>query len=86
MARRRRDLQCRGAVPRVVATGRSLTMDMLIKLYAPPARPAADLAAVRKPIGPEHAAITGWVAIRFGPGWASEAQVALSNQIGRAHV
>ena len=55
-------------------------MDMLIKLYAPPARPAADLAAVRKPIGPEHAAITVWVATRFGPGWASEAQVALSNR------
>ena len=55
-------------------------MDMLIKLYPPPARPAADLAVVRKPIGPEHTAITGWVATRFGPGWASEAQVALSNR------
>jgi GNAT superfamily N-acetyltransferase len=57
-------------------------MDMLIKLYPPETLQAADAAgaAVRKPIGPEHAAITRWVAGRFGPGWASEVQVALSNR------
>lgn len=57
-------------------------MDMLIKLYPPATFPAADVAGtdVRKPIGPEHDAIVRWVAARFGPGWASEAQVALSNR------
>lgn len=57
-------------------------MDMLIKLYPPPAVPLADLggAVVRKPIGPEHDAVTRWVAARFGPGWVSEAKVALSNR------
>lgn len=55
-------------------------MDMLIKLYPAPPLPAADLGLVRKPIGPEHSAITHWVATRFGAGWASEAQVALSNR------
>lgn len=57
-------------------------MDMLIKLYPPETLQAAEVAGavVRKPIGPEHTAITQWVATRFGPGWASEVQVALSNQ------
>lgn len=35
---------------------------------------------VRKPIGPEHDLIVAWVAQRFGPGWASEARVALGNR------
>lgn len=54
---------------------------MLIKLYPAPALPG-DVAGsvIRKPIGPEHDAIKQWVAARFGPGWASEAQVALSNR------
>lgn len=57
-------------------------MDMLIKLYPPEAlaAPAAPGAVIRKPIGPEHTAITRWVATHFGIGWASEAQVALSNR------
>ena len=57
-------------------------MDMLIKLYPQEALQAANVAGavVRKPIGPEHTAITNWVASRFGPGWASEVQVALSNR------
>ena len=57
-------------------------MDMLIKLYPPEMLQAAEVAGavVRKPIGPEHTAITQWVAARFGPGWASEVQVALSNR------
>lgn len=59
---------------------------MLIKLYAlelaPEASAAAemDIAVVRKPIGPDHDAVRHWVAAGFGPGWASEAQVALSNR------
>ena len=56
-------------------------MDMLIKLYA--LFGAVDgLASIplRKPIGPEHGAIADWVADRFGPGWASEVQVALTNR------
>ena len=56
-------------------------MDMLIKLYPPEALQVAEVASVvvRKPIGPEHAAITHWVAGRF-PGWASEVQIALSSR------
>ena len=69
---------------------------MLIKLYAsefafasasaPAPAPAASTSAeintavVRKPIGPDHDLVKHWVAARFGPGWASEAQVALSNR------
>ena len=65
---------------------------MLIKLYASefafaPSSVLAvstaaetDTALVRKPIGPDHDLVTHWVAARFGPGWASEAQVALSNR------
>ena len=59
-------------------------MDMLIKLYALPdaagAAPATGLAPPRKPIGTEHIVIGSWVAQRFGPGWASEVQVALANR------
>lgn len=63
-------------------------MDMLIKLYPAPAldcaasRSAAEASGIvlRKPIGPEHTAIVRWVADRFGPGWASEVQVALGNR------
>jgi ribosomal protein S18 acetylase RimI-like enzyme len=43
-----------------------------------PARPPA--LTVRKPIGPEHDLIVAWVALAFGPGWASEARVALGNR------
>jgi ribosomal protein S18 acetylase RimI-like enzyme len=55
---------------------------MLIKLYpadalAPPAVPGA---VIRKPTGPEHTAVTQWVATQFGTGWASEVQVALGNR------
>lgn len=63
-------------------------MDMLIKLYAPrldePVAHSFVVAAVtvvlRKPIGPEHLAVSRWVAERFGAGWASEVQVALANR------
>jgi predicted N-acetyltransferase YhbS len=57
-------------------------MDMLIKLYPPPPAPPGEVAGavIRKPIGPEHDAIVQWVAERFGPGWASEARVALTNR------
>lgn len=57
-------------------------MDMLIKLYPPEAlaAPARSGVVIRKPIGPEHLAIGAWVSHRFGTGWASEVQVALSNR------
>lgn len=61
-------------------------MDMLIKLYAAPvgeggSRDALPGAArLRKPIGPEHEVVVGWVAEQFGTGWASEARVALANR------
>lgn len=61
---------------------------MLIKLYASPVngdtplRSTRDDASMilRKPIGPEHAAVARWVSDRFGPSWASEVQVALANR------
>ena len=63
-------------------------MDLLIKLYPAPtgdapawrAAPGAPTVLLRKPIGPEHTIVVRWVAERFGIGWASEAQVALSNR------
>ncbi|HET7795838.1 MAG TPA: GNAT family N-acetyltransferase [Rhizobacter sp.] len=58
-------------------------MDMLIKLYALPTeapRPLPEGIDIRKPIGPEHDLLVGWVAEHFGTGWASEARVALTNR------
>ena len=61
-------------------------MDMLIKLYQTTAFDEAAISTEcnvpipRKPIGPDHDLVTHWIDARFGPGWASEAQVALSNR------
>lgn len=58
-------------------------MDMLIKLYELPAAFIPTLPAgidLRKPIGPEHRLMVDWVGQQFGPGWASEAEVALANR------
>ena len=58
--------------------------DWLVKLYELPSaarRPALPAGwSVRKPIGPEHDLVARWVAAHFGPGWASEAGVALGNR------
>ena len=58
-------------------------MDMLIKLHGA-AFDAATLgpghATLRKPIGPEQGIVRAWVGHQFGPGWESEAQVALGNR------
>ena len=58
--------------------------DWLVKLYELPAaaeRPALPAGwCVRKPIGPEHDLVAQWIAQHFGPGWASEAGVALGNR------
>jgi len=63
-------------------------VEIRIKLYAPlvdgdaPWRASPDNASVilRKPIGPEHAAVARRVSEQFGTGWASEARVALGNR------
>lgn len=61
-------------------------VDMLIKLYDFKvqatfwAEQKAQGIALRKPIGPEKHAIIAWVFDHFGDGWASEVDVALSNQ------
>lgn len=39
-----------------------------------------DSARVRKPLGPEHQRVIGWVAGQFPAGWSSEAAAALSNR------
>ena len=60
--------------------------DMLIKLYEieRPGEFEADQRAlgieIRKPIGPEKQAVIAWVIDQFGDAWASEVDVALSNQ------
>ena len=60
--------------------------DMLIKLYdiemhdALLAEQKSLGIELRKPIGPEKHAVIAWVFDHFGAGWASEVDVALSNQ------
>ena len=60
--------------------------DMLIKLYELEALGSFEAdqkamgIALRKPIGPEKHAIIAWVFDQFGDAWASEVDVALSNQ------
>lgn len=55
--------------------------DLLVRLYAlPAAPPAVDGVVLRRPLGPEHRLLVDWVGATFGPGWASEAQVALGHQ------
>ena len=60
--------------------------DMIIKLYEIEMQGTfwteqkALGIALRKPIGPEKHAIIAWVFDHFGDGWASEVEVALSNQ------
>lgn len=66
--------------------------DMLIKLYKLEddwqflAEQRALGIGIRKPIGPEKHGIIDWVADRFGAGWASETDVALSNKPGTCFV
>lgn len=56
-------------------------MDMLIKLYDLPCVPALSAGvSLRKPIGPEHRLLLDWIEERFSSGWASEAEVALTNR------
>jgi GNAT superfamily N-acetyltransferase len=56
-------------------------MDQLIRLYdLPPAPPLPPGIVLRAPIGPERDLVAAWVAQHFGPGWASEARVALAQQ------
>jgi len=60
--------------------------DMLIKLYELEddwqflSKQQALGIGIRKPIGPEKHGIIAWVSDRFGAGWASETDVALSNK------
>jgi predicted N-acetyltransferase YhbS len=72
--------------------GGTIMPDMLIKLY--------DLddygcfitdqkkmgVTIRKPIGPEKHVITDWISAKFSPGWAAEADTALSNRPGSCFV
>ncbi len=64
-------------------------MDMLIRLFTlptSPSRPLPDGITLRKPIGPEHDLLIAWIAEPFGPGWASEARVALANRPMSAYI
>jgi GNAT superfamily N-acetyltransferase len=66
--------------------------DMLIKLYEIEndwqflAKQQTLGITLRKPIGPEKHGIIAWVSGHFGAGWASEADVALSNEPGTCFV
>ena len=60
--------------------------DMLVKLYEVqydwsflPEQMAQGI-TIRKPIGPEKRLVIDWVSAHFGDAWASETDVALSNQ------
>ncbi|MDX1708078.1 MAG: GNAT family N-acetyltransferase [Desulfobacterales bacterium] len=63
-----------------------MMVDMLVKLYDIKTQGAflseheGHGIELRKPIGPEKHAIIAWVFDHFGDGWASEVDVALSNQ------
>ncbi len=54
--------------------------DILVKLYELPPLDLTALEAagirLRRPIGPERHLLTAWVGAHFGPGWASETEVA----------
>ncbi len=56
--------------------------DMLVKLWELPEKESAIKKlqeagiVIRKPIGPEKAAVIGWIGEHFGSHWASEAEVA----------
>jgi GNAT superfamily N-acetyltransferase len=52
-------------------------VDFLIRLWTLPEAPPGG---VRKPLGPELAAVRDWVATHLGPAWVSEASAALSNR------
>jgi len=72
-------------MPQSPAGGRTMT-DMLIKLYALEngwrflnGQKQLEI-DIRKPIGPENHVVLNWVTTHFGPGWASETSVALSNK------
>lgn len=60
--------------------------DLLVKLYEIPddwgwlAEQAARGILIRKPLGPEKGLIVAWVGEHFGPGWASEADMAFGNR------
>ena len=60
--------------------------DMLVKLYEIEddwrflAEQKKLGITIRKPIGPEKQVILNWVSDQFGPGWASEIDVAITNR------
>lgn len=60
--------------------------DMLVKLYDFPDKGGrldcgmGGGIVIRKPMGPEKHLCVRWVRRQFGPGWASEADTALSNR------
>lgn len=60
--------------------------DLLVKLYDLKSdghfigEQEAKGIIIRKPIGPEKQSIVDWVKSKFGDGWASETDVALSNR------
>ncbi|WP_092028586.1 GNAT family N-acetyltransferase [Bradyrhizobium sp. OK095] len=61
-------------------------MDMLVKLYSLPKSDEAFAALTRTGIGirrslpPEKHKVVSWVLKQFGPGWASEVEIAFSHQ------
>lgn len=60
--------------------------DLLVRLYDLPPRRAVDTIEVRRGLPPEKEAVTAWVRACFGPGWASECDVAFAHQPVGCHV
>ncbi|NMB47040.1 MAG: GNAT family N-acetyltransferase [Firmicutes bacterium] len=62
-----------------------MAADMLVKLYDLPddwswlAAQAEQGITIRKPIGPEKHLVLAWIREHFNEGWASEAEIAISN-------
>lgn len=66
--------------------------DMLVKLYELPegesssAYTARSGVTIRRAIGPELRAVAEWVEARFGKGWRSECEVALTQQPATCYI
>ena len=63
--------------------------DMLVRLYALPARPQSKLGPgirIRRAMAPERRLVVSWIEKTFGAGWAGEAEAAFSSTPTRIHI
>ncbi|WP_112806629.1 GNAT family N-acetyltransferase [Ensifer sp.] len=63
--------------------------DMLVRLYALPARPTSPLGAgigIHRAMAPERRLAVAWIEQTFGAGWAGEAEAAFAATPTRMHI